>query len=116
MENGNHANAQSADDMILDRICIILTSQSFAVGAEQEWMVKNMRLLSKRKQHEILLRLTALGIILSNCIDVLDQDGRDAFSNAVDHIAYIAEMVGGCGGSLTVIDSIISWISKEEEE
>lgn len=66
-----------------------------------------MKLITKKKQREILLRLTALGIILHNCADITDPKQREAFEKATDHLVEIMDAVGGYKGTMAVLNVLI---------
>lgn len=66
-----------------------------------------MKLITKKKQREILLRMTALGIILYDCADVTDPKQKEALEKATDHLVEILDAVGGYRGTMAVLNALI---------
>lgn len=74
-----------------------------------------MKLITKKKQRGILLRMAALGIILFDCADVTDPKQREAFEKATDYLVEILDAVGGYAGTMAVLDALIERYEEMED-
>ena len=66
-----------------------------------------MKLITKKKQREILLRMAALGIILYDCADITDPKQKEALEKATDYLVEILDAVGGYTGTMAVLNALI---------
>ena len=72
----------------------------------------NMKILTKKKQHEALKRMLANAIIAYDAVKKLDDKG-DAFTNIANNLADSAYFVGGADLMVEACEQFLKIICKE---
>lgn len=68
-----------------------------------------MKILTRKKQNEIIKRLCDNGIIFQE-----EHQSTECFKKYTDNALKIAELISGCGGAINYCTSMQKWIDSKE--
>ena len=70
-----------------------------------------MKILTRKKQNEIIKRLCANGIIFQE-----EHQSTECFIKYSDNALKIAELISGCGGAIKYCTTMINWVESNENK